>query len=594
MDCVIQLRYRMARKSLQRRITPTVKSARETVAVRQAPSWLHPAVLAAAAFTLLAWFTTSFRANDAWWHLEMGQYLLQHHRMPWPDPFNFATYLGGPAYPAEPSVRYFNLTHEWLAEVFFYPVYLTAGFGGVVLFRALILMTACAASGLMVWRRTSRFYASVLSGIAPAAVLYLGATDRPHLFTYLFVALFLVILDAGGPLWLLPVLSIVWANCHGGFVLGWVLVGAFCAAALYCRLRGKPPAGERQLWFWGVASILVSLLNPNGLGVITTILQYHRSQMLSVIAEWRPTVLWPPGGFVVLLVAGALVLLWTRGRARPVDLMLFALFGVAGVYAVRNIFLIGLFAPVVIATYLPWKSRPLPAAVEFAIAALIVGAGLARIAAGGAFQFYVFDVVRPAGAAEFLLQHRITGRIYNNLEHGGYLMWRLWPNNQMFVDGRLLNETVYRDYRLLTYGIDAGKPPLQILDDYAIPTIVTTGFEYASGEPHMLMALLATPGQTVWKLVYKDATAAVFMRQPPPGVQPLNNLEAFGAMQEQCSEHLRAVPSEPGCARGMAKLFQHLNDPADARRWLGLYLERKVAPDPEAERQYQMMLSAGR
>jgi hypothetical protein len=44
----------------------------------------------------------------------------------------------------------------------------------------------------------------------------------------------------------------------------------------------------------------------------------------------------------------------------------------------------------------------------------------------------------------------------------------------------------------------------------------------------------------------------------------------------------------------MAKLFQHLNDNADSRRWMAFYLERKLEPDPEAERQYQMMLAGGR
>jgi len=54
------------------------------------------------------------------------------------------------------------------------------------------------------------------------------------------------------------------------------------------------------------------------------------------------------------------------------------------------------------------------------------------------------------------------------------------------------------------------------------------------------------------------------------------------------------VPSEPNCARGMAKLFLYLHDTADARRWMAFYLERKLEPDPEAERQYRMMLAGGR
>jgi len=559
-----------------------------------APHWLHPLVLALTGFALLCWFSASFHANDGWWHLELGRYILTQHRLPVPDPFGFATYLRGPAYPGEDIVRHFNLTQEWLAEVIFYPLYRLGGYGAVVLFRALILVAACAAIALLVWRRTGRFYLSIAAALAPASVLYLTATDRPHIFTIFFAAVFLLILDARRPLWLLPPLAVVWANCHGGFIMSWILVGAFCAEALYQRLRGHPPADEARLWLASLATILVSLANPNGWNAIATILYFRQSKMLSVIAEWRPTVLWPPGGFVLLLVAGALVLLWTRGQARFVDLLLFALFGLAGIYAVRNVIFIGLFAPVVIATYFPWKTRALPAAAEFAIAAAVLAIGVTRIAEGQSLQFYAQEAVRPAGAADFLLAHHVTGRIYNHLEDGGYLMWRLWPNDQVFVDGRLLNETVYYDYRLLTYNVNAGKPPLDIPDEYGIQTMVVNGFEYTSGEPHMLMAALSNPEQTVWKLVYKDKVAAVFMRQPPPGVTPIPNPEAIGAMEDECVEHIRVAPSEPTCARGMAKLFMYIRDTPDARRWLGFYLERKVEPDPEAERQYQMMLTGGR
>jgi hypothetical protein len=557
-----------------------------------APHWLHPLVLILAGFALLSCFSASFQSNDGWWHLEMGKYILTYHRLPVPDPFGFATYLRGPAYLGEDIVRHFNLTQEWLTEVIFYPLYRLGGYGAIVLFRALILVAACAAIGLVVWRRTGRFYLSIAAALAPACVLYLSAADRPHIFTIFFAAVFLLILDARRPLWLLPPLALVWANCHGGFIMSWILVGAFCAEALYQRLRGQPPAGEVRLWLASIATILVSLANPNGWNAITTILYFRHSHMLSVIAEWRPTVLWPPGGFVLLLVAGALVLLWIRGKARFVDVLLFALFGLAGIYAVRNIVFIGLFAPVVIATYFPWKTRPLPAAAGFAIAAAILAIGVVPIAEGKALQFYAQEATRPAGAADFLLAHHIGGRIYNHLEDGGYLMWRLWPNDQIFVDGRLLNETVYRDYRLLTYNINAGKPPLEILDDYGIQTIVVNGFEYNAGEPHMLMAALSNPGQTVWKLIYKDAVAAIFMRQPPPGVAPLANAEAITAMQDECAEHIRLVPSEPNCARGMAKLFLYLQDTPDARRWMAFYLERKVEADPEAERQYQLMLGS--
>ena len=85
-----------------------------------APAWLRPVLVALAALLLIALFTSESSDTDTWWHLKTGQYILQHHKLPVPDPFAWTTYLGTPAYPGEETTRYFNLTHEWLSQVLLY------------------------------------------------------------------------------------------------------------------------------------------------------------------------------------------------------------------------------------------------------------------------------------------------------------------------------------------------------------------------------------------------------------------------------------------------------------------------------------------
>jgi len=58
------------------------------------PGWLRPAILALAAVLLLACFSTEVADSDTWLHLETGKYVVEHHRIPNPDPFSFTTYLG--------------------------------------------------------------------------------------------------------------------------------------------------------------------------------------------------------------------------------------------------------------------------------------------------------------------------------------------------------------------------------------------------------------------------------------------------------------------------------------------------------------------
>src|SRR4249920_657158 len=90
------------------------------------PAWLRPAILALSAILLLSCFSTEVSDSDTWLHLETGKYIVEHHRIPNPDPFSFATYLGTPL-PGEEMVRAFNLTHAWLGQVIFYLAYAAGG-----------------------------------------------------------------------------------------------------------------------------------------------------------------------------------------------------------------------------------------------------------------------------------------------------------------------------------------------------------------------------------------------------------------------------------------------------------------------------------
>ena len=111
----------------------------------------------------------------------------------------------------------------------------------MVLFRAACLTAFCAIVGWVAWRRTGRFYLSVAAAMAAGVIARSAATDRPFLITYLLMAVTLWILERRRPLWVLPPLFIFWANAHGGYFMGWVLLGAYCGEALFLRLRKQPP-----------------------------------------------------------------------------------------------------------------------------------------------------------------------------------------------------------------------------------------------------------------------------------------------------------------------------------------------------------------
>lgn len=528
------------------------------------------------ALAIMAWSSTEVGDTDTWWQLKTGQYLLQQHKLPAPDPFAFTTYTGKPAYATEEVTRYFNLTHEWLAQILFYLTYSGGGYAGLILLRCLLIAAFCGIVGLAAWRRTQSFHLALGAALAASTIATLFHADRPYLITYVFLATTVALLEYRRWLWVLPPMFVIWANCHGGFFVGWLALFAYSAEALYFRFRGKPLAGERQVWLLTAACVLVSGLNPNWFRVIPVMVSYRYSIMQASLWEWQYPNPWPPSPFSILLAGALAVMLWKRRETRPVDWLLLIGFGTLACMAVRNIILAALVGPFLIASYLPWK-KALPVVAEFAIAVLlVVGIGV-RVADGKAFQFRAADWKFPSGAADFLLSHHITGKIFNTYEQGGYLIWRLWPEQQVFIDGRALNETVYLDYQRIAFNAEAvnGKSGEQLLKEYGIEVIVMDGFEFTSGSPYLLPAALSDPKQTEWKLVYQDGQAVIYMRHPPPDVQPLNSFDALAGMEAQCNMYLEHDPGMPRCALGLSQLFARIGDTGRARRWNSIYAKYK-------------------
>ena len=251
---------------------------------------------------------------DAWWHLKTGQYILEQQRLPYPDPFAWTSAGLRPAYPGEEITQHFNLTHEWLAQVWMYVLFAAGGFGAVVLWKAAVLTAVCGIAGWLAARRTASWMWGVAAALGAAWLVSVFNSDRPTLITFLLVAVFAAIFETRRRLWLLPVLALVWANCHGGYFLGWVVCAAYAAGAWRDSREDA-----RRIWIFSAAAVLASGLNPNGFRVLQTLLLYRQSYLTSTLIEWSRPYLWgPPYAFDVLLYAAALVLAisW-RGSVSP-------------------------------------------------------------------------------------------------------------------------------------------------------------------------------------------------------------------------------------------------------------------------------------
>jgi hypothetical protein len=545
----------------------------------QAPRWLAPLLIALAAVLLAGLFSIEFADTDAWWHLATGRYIVTQHRLPWPDPFAYTTASAKPAYAGEETTRRFNLTHEWLAQAAMYLIYSAGGFGALVLWKALLLALLSLTAGHVARLRTGSTLWGIAASLAAASLAVEFAHDRPSILSYVFTALFIAIFEEDRWLWLLPPLALVWANCHGGFFLGWVVCGAYAAEALLGR-RWRVAA-------FAAAAVLASLANPNGWAVVNTLFRYRQSALQSTLMEWSRADLWgPPWAFVILLYGAALALVLSWRRVRLSDWLLFAAFAAAAISAFRNEMLVGLLAPILIAGYFRWK-RPLPLVVHYAAGAAMIAALVWGTARGNFFQLRAAEWRYPAGAADFLRSRGIAAPLFNTYEEGGYLIWR---GQRVFIDGRALSESVFQDYRLIM-GTPPGDPRRdQTLARYGVGAIVVNGFEYNSGVLYPLVLALGQPSEADWKLAYEDPQSLVFVRRMPPGLQPLPKTRIVDHLENECHLHVERDPEFSLCARTLGNLFLRSGARARARSMLSLYLEHPYGDDPEVRRAYLELL----
>jgi hypothetical protein len=536
--------------------------------------------VAAAALLLLGLFSTEIGDPDFWWHLKTGQYIVTHHQLPVPDPFAFTTASAPPAYPDEEATRRFNLTHEWLAQAIWYLVYKVGGFGGLVLWKALLLTGLCGLTGLMARRRTGSWLWGIGAALATASLAVEYAKDRPSILTYLFVAAFIAIFEDRRRLWLIPVLSLIWANCHGGFFLGWVVCAAYAVEALIRRV----PDLRRVLIVSGLA-VLLSGLNPNWFAAVTTVLRYRQSPLQATLIEWRgafDSTVQSPTAFYVLLFGGGLMLLVSWKRARIADWILFAAFAAAAITAFRNELLVGLFAPVLIAAYFPMKKMPrrLPA---YAPVVALVALGVVVAWGRPMYQLRAAEWRYPAGATAFLAAHHVNAPLFNTYEYGGYLIWKGFP---VFIDGRALSESVFQDYRVILAAPSEDPGRFSLLNRYNVSAMLIDGFEYNGGTFYPLVRGMLEHAADEWKLVYIDPESLVFLRNPPPDIPALDKRRVFDQLDAACRLHIEHDPDLSLCARTLGDYYLRANDRERARDLLKLYLEHPYPGDTDAASKY--------
>jgi hypothetical protein len=384
---------------------------------------------------------------DLGWHLAAGDLIRDRGNIPFQDPWSFT--LG--------DKQWYNLS--WLWDVIASVLFQYTEFSGLIIFvvacGAIIvryLTSICLSSGASAIAVCISVFSACLlyPAFATAPNSYLAAS--PNTSTMLFCVIFYAECLKKTRCFLLPVMMVLWANLHGGFVLGFLIVGIFCGVALLRR----DWVNFKIYGFAGVGCFTATFINPLGWHIyegLATVLG-HFSQ--AHITEWWPycrniTVPGSIPGIIYILIFIALEL---RSRSScPIESRLLSwLFLLLGLYQYRYMSFFFIFSTVPLALHI---DRLLPEQLnDFKVQRSLLAAGII----GACALPLTFMQIEPAFGlpqmlseqdALYLQTHFSHARLLNHWNVGGLLIFRTRGAVPVFVDGRAA--TAYPDALLRDY-----------------------------------------------------------------------------------------------------------------------------------------------
>jgi hypothetical protein len=450
-------------------------------------------------------------------HLTLGQYILSSGSIPVNDILSW-TKAGQPRPP-----------YEWLAQVVFAAANRVWGLDGVVLTTSLLIASAFAVVYVDAARRAK---APILAlGVVVWAILAssLHWLARPHVFSFLLFAVWLANLEQiriqrSSAIWPFPVLMLIWANTHGGFVFAFLAWGAYVVGWL--RESGRHSAKEAvgaRLAAIGGASLVASVITPDYWHNWEAVFANTSPFILSHTVETLPANFSTPSIWVFLGLL-SVVLIAAAMNSRRVELahgLMLAGLAVASLAMARNIPLFAIAAAPIAAVWLTdlgqdspkWRQLEVGFSKQEAASRGHVWPALAMLSAAAIFSihrlawrssiFYFSRAVFPVEAADWMAQHPAPGAMYNDFNWGGYLLYRIWPQQRVFVDSQsdFYGEPFLRRYEKIYTASSDWQAALDALRVEAV--IIPTAGRLAA-------ELASSPG---WHIAYEDPTATIYERR---------------------------------------------------------------------------------
>lgn len=445
--------------------------------------------------------------TDLGWHLIYGQYILEHGKIL-----------------KDNTLTYFLPNYHWAYSTGLFDLLTAVLYKGGLLALALaysVLMTFC----FWLFNRINKLSPAfalctfLLCTSFGWNVFYLGW--RAQVFTFFFLVFELWVLDKSEKnqkmLSSLPMIFAIWANIHGGFVLGLLLLCLKTLENLYLKKWKHALIMSVAL----VGSALSVLINPYGYRVYQESLLHAQYPLQELIAEWVP-----PSGFVKGIGAATVgVLMWflwkTKNPKRIFYSLLLLLGFILSFQARRNTAIFGLFAGGVALNAFRNGLTHIEKHPKFKQISFLALLGLVTILLifqvpqtvklSADWKMYCSQGLRtyPCRAIEYVRTNPVPDtNVYTAYEWGGFLEWQL-PQYKYFVDGRMpawptpSGKSPYTEY----LEIIQAKPGYQEkLDKYGTDWLLI-------GAGTFLDLELGNNKTTLWQNVYRDDITVIYIKK---------------------------------------------------------------------------------
>jgi hypothetical protein len=489
---------------------------------------------------VFAYHTFPLGLSDFWWHLNTGRWIWNNAALPTADPFLFSS-------PIPLDARATLILRGYpLSQLLMLGIYKVGGIAGLVALKA-VLMTLFY---VLLWDCLRRnglqpFLALAVVGLLP--LLFFRFDElRPQVFSFIGTLLVMQLAEnllARGrrgerlhwhALAALPLILLLWANLHRGYIIGVGMLFVYLLAETVRRRRGADPLPDEAYRRFLVAVLVssgISFINPVGVTAMWASFTEVAGPFSKVIDEFFGTLKYfefhgmELTGYLIVAAAviPAIALLAKWRQVSLAHVLMLAAFLGAGILSFRFSLMMVAAVLVIASIYLApaisrWLSmaRGLPLIVIWGIsAAMLASSAYSRTSL---FSSPLENGVIPSAAVDYLARTGLNGNIYNPFEYGGYLSWRLYPQ-KIFIDQRNLSWDVYEEYSRVWRGDYA-----DVFRKYRIGVVFyPLNDGSTNGVSRLVAGLLDNPQ---WEVGYYDGVDIILFRPELNRQVPFMNRQA--------------------------------------------------------------------